>query len=218
MKSGSMTNVWTLISIGSCSNLVSPGPLGLSETLANPIPYEEGEKRHPVRSPSLDPAMDFDQQLKNAIARGSRSRDAKSQAAQSAAMSAEESKNRHASMRLHLSEEIEDRLRKLADHFPGFEFSTLIGEDGWGARITRDDLRLSRGKSSEAHYSRLEMLIVPKGTTPIIELIAKGTIRNREIFSYRHYQYLDDADLSGFASMISLWAVEYAEQFAAHRV
>ena len=161
--------------------------------------------------------MDFDQELKNAIARGSRSRDTQSQAAQSAAMSAEEQKNRYASMRLHLSDEIEDRLRKLADHFPGFEFSTIMGEEGWGSRITRDDLRLNRGKSSEALYSRLEMLIPPKGTTPIIELIAKGTIRNREIFSRRHYQYLDDADLSGFASLISLWSVEYAEQFAAQR-
>ncbi len=162
--------------------------------------------------------MDFDQQLKNAIARGARSRDAKSQAAISAAMTAEEQKNRHAALRLDLSEEIEDRLRKLADHFPGVEFSTIIGEDGWGARITRDDLRLGRGKSSEALYSRLEMLIPPKGTTPILELIAKGTIRNREIFSRRHYQYLDDAEMSGFASMITLWSVEYAEQFAAERV
>jgi hypothetical protein len=161
--------------------------------------------------------MDFEQQLKNAIARGSRSRDAQSQAALSAAMTAEEQKNRHAALRLDLSEEIEDRLKKLADHFPGFEFSTIIGEDGWGARITRDDLRLGRGKSSEALYSRLEMLIPPKGTTPILELIAKGTIRNREIFSRRHYQYLDDADMSGFASMITLWSVEYAEQFAAQR-
>jgi hypothetical protein len=161
--------------------------------------------------------MDFDQQLKNAIARGARSRDVRSQAAQSAAMTAEEQKNRHASMRLDLSEQIEDRLRKLADHFPGFEFSTVISDEGWGARITRDDLRLSRSKSTESLYSRLEMLIPPMGTTPIIELIAKGTIRNREIFSRKHYQYLEDADLSGFASMISLWSVEYAEQFAAQR-
>ena len=36
--------------------------------------------------------MDFDQQLKNAIARGTRSRDARSQAAMSAAMTAEEQK------------------------------------------------------------------------------------------------------------------------------
>ena len=120
-------------------------------------------------------------------------------------------------IRLELSEQIEDRLRKLADHFPGFEFATVIGDEGWGARITRDDLRLNRSKTTESLYSRLEMLIPPKGATPILELIAKGTIRNREIFSRRHYQYLDDADLTGFASMISLWSVEYAEQFAAQR-
>lgn len=165
--------------------------------------------------PSGEPSMDFDQQLKNAIARGARSRDARSQAAQTAAMTAEEQKNRHASMRLELSDEIENRLRTLADHFPGFEFSTVIGEDGWGARITRDDLRLNRSKSTESLYSRLEMLIPPKGGTSIIELIAKGTIRNREIFSRKHYQDLSDSDLSGFLSMISLWAVEFAEQFSA---
>ena len=161
--------------------------------------------------------MDFDQQLKNAIARGTRSRDARSQAALSAAMTAEEQKNRHASMRLVLSEEIENRLRTLADHFPGFEFATVIGEEGWGARITRDDLRLSQGKATESLYSRLEMVIPPKGSAPIIELIAKGTIRNREVFSRRHYQYLEDADLANLASMVSMWAVEYAEQFASHR-
>ncbi len=158
--------------------------------------------------------MDFEQQLKNAIARGSRSRDARSQAALSAAMTAEEQKNRHATLRLELSEQIEGRLKTLADHFPGFEFATIIGEEGWGARITRDDLRMTRSKSTESLYSRLEMVIPPKGNTPIIELIAKGAIRNREIFSRRHYQYLDDAELSGFAEMISLWSVEYAEQFS----
>ncbi len=161
--------------------------------------------------------MDFEQQLKNAIARGTRSRDAQSQAALSAAMTAEEQKQRHAALRLTLSEEIEDRLRKLADHFPGFEFSTVVGEEGWGARITRDDLRLTPGKTTESLYSRLEMLVPPKGNAPILELVAKGTIRNREIFSRRHYQYLNDAELSDFTAMISLWTVEYAEQFAAQR-
>ncbi len=161
--------------------------------------------------------MDFDQQLKNAIARGTRSRDARSQADLSAAMSAEEQKNRYVAMRLELSEEIENRLRSLADHFPGFEFATIVGEDGWGARITRDDLRLSPGKATETLYSRLEMLVPPKGISPIIELIAKGTIRNREVFSRRHYEYLDDLNSSTMVTMISQWVVEYAELFASQR-
>lgn len=162
--------------------------------------------------------MDFDQQLKNAIERGTRSRDAQSQAVLAAAMSAEEQKQRHATLRLAISEEIEDRLRKLGDHFPGFEYTTVVGEEGWGARITRDDLRLKPGKSTESLYSRLEMLVPPKGSTPILELVAKGTIRNREVFSRRHYQYLNEAALTDFSAMISLWTVEYAEQFAAQRI
>lgn len=158
--------------------------------------------------------MDFDQQLRNAIARGSRSRDARQQAAQSAAMTAEERKQRHSSLRLELSDQIEDRLRKLADHFPGFTYATLIGDEGWGARITRDDLNLTRGRTGDSLYSRLEMIVSPLGTVPIIELVAKGTIRNREVFNRRHFQSLDEVDLTGFNSMINLWSVEYAEQFA----
>lgn len=86
-----------------------------------------------------------------------------------------------------------------------------------GGEDYRDDLRLSQGKPTESLYSRLEMVVPPKGGAPIIELIAKGTIRNREVFSRRHYQYLDDSDIANLALMISQWTVEYAELFAAQQ-
>jgi hypothetical protein len=162
--------------------------------------------------------MDFDQQLKKAIARGSRSRETRDQAALSAALTAEELRDLHARYRLDLSESIEDRLRKLADHFPGFEFETVLGSDGWGARITRDDLKLAPKRQVASLYSRLEMIVTPKGEVPIIELVAKATIGNKEAFNRRHYQPLQDADLTGFEALINQWSVEYAELYAAQRV
>ncbi len=86
-----------------------------------------------------------------------------------------------------------------------------------GCPITRDDLNLTRGRTGDSLYSRLEMIVSPLGTVPIIELVAKGTIRNREVFNRRHFQSLDEVDLTGFNSMINLWSVEYAEQFAVMR-
>ena len=83
-------------------------------------------------------------------------------------MSAEEVKSLHSRCRLTLVERIEDCLRKLGDHFPGFEYQPVMSESGWGARISRDDLNLDRGRGA-ALYSRFEMLVSPLGTAPIIE-------------------------------------------------
>ncbi len=161
--------------------------------------------------------MDFDQQLKKAIARGSRSRESRDQAAINAALTAEELRTLHAKYRLDLSEAIEDRMRKLSDHFPGFEFQTVLGSDGWGARILRDDLKLAPNRQVANLYSRFEMLITPKGEAPIIELAGKATIGNKEAFNRRHYQPLQDADVAGFEALINQWSVEYAELYAAQR-
>lgn len=159
--------------------------------------------------------MDFQQRLEKAIARGERSRTARDQAELARQLSAEEIRSRHSSARTELSDKIEACLRKLADHFPGFQYQSLIGSDGWGAKVSRDDLRLQSGRSSESLYSRLEMLVTPLGTAPIVEIVAKGTIRNREVFHRRHYQQLETLDVTVLEQMIEQWVLEYAEQYAA---
>lgn len=159
--------------------------------------------------------MDFEKRLERAIVRGQHTRDSQGREQSAKAVDQEELRGIHSSARLRLTEHIESCLRKLADHFPGFGFETLVKEEGWGARITRDDLQVGPGRRPESRYSRLVMLISPFTSSHIIELSAKGTVRNKELFNRTHFQYLAEADVDSFSNLIDLWVLEYAEQYAA---
>ena len=159
--------------------------------------------------------MDFEKRLERAIQRGERTRANKGAAERRNALNEDELRNVHSEGRLKLTDHIEACLKKLADHFPGFEYKTVVGEEGWGASIKRDDLDLSRRSGSRSVYSRLEMLIRPFSSTHIIELTTKGTIRNKETQNRSHYQFLTEMDTDSFQEMIDLWILEYAEQYAA---
>ncbi|MBI1310597.1 hypothetical protein GC176_04750 [bacterium] len=163
--------------------------------------------------------MDFESRLSQAIQRGEQTRDARQYAREQKALSEEELKNLHSAIRLELSEHIESGLRQLAEHFPGFRFETVVSEDGWGARISRDDLSLSRSRSSrrsETLYSRFQILVRPfSQQAKIIEAHGKGTIRNREILNRNSFQFLAECDRERFLEVIDQWILEYAEKFAA---
>ena len=157
--------------------------------------------------------MDFEKRLERAIVRGQQTRDARGREAAEKTFSEEELKTLHSKYRLELSEHIENCLKKLVDHFPGFRFQTIVGEEGWGAKISRDDFQ---GRSARRNqFSRLEMLVRPFNTTHIVELAVKATIRNKEIFNRTHYQFLSQADLDSFSELIDLWVLEYAESYTA---
>ncbi len=158
---------------------------------------------------------DLEDRLNRAIKRGQGARDQRGKAEGEKKASEEDLRNLHSKLRLSLSEHIEKCLRQLTDHFPGFEFSTVLNEDGWGARITRDDVRMNRG-TSKNQYSRLEMLIRPWSTTNILELVTKGTIRNRESLNRNNFRMLAEATEDGFREVIDGLVVEFAEQYAAH--
>lgn len=159
--------------------------------------------------------MDFEQRLSKAIERGQRRGDDRSREEQAKALTEEELRRLHSKYRLQLSEHIEDCLRRLPNHFPGFQFETLIGERGWGAACFRDDLRLGHGGKRGTDYSRLEMTIRPHSSYQILELTAKGTIRNKEVFSRTHFDKLSEADVDRFVELIDHWVLEYAELYAA---
>jgi hypothetical protein len=159
--------------------------------------------------------MDFEHRLERAISRGEQTRDREGRAQAEQAMTEEELKTLHSRYRLDLSEHIEDCLRKLADHFPGFQFATIVGEEGWGAKISRDDLRLGERRQPTSLYSRFEMLVRPYSPAHIVELAAKGTIHNKEVLNRQHFQFLSQVDLDSFRELIDLWVLEYAEQYAA---
>ncbi len=120
----------------------------------------------------------------------------------------------HSNYRLELTDHIEKCLAQLADNFPGFKYETLVGESGWGGAVSRDDLQLDAGRRRNA-YSRLQVLVGTFNTYHVLEINAKGAVRNKENFNRQHYKKLDDADLDDFRQLIERWVLDYAEQYAA---
>jgi hypothetical protein len=158
--------------------------------------------------------MDFQQRLEKAIQRGKRAHDAEAQARAEQAMGEEELKRLHTQYRLELSEHIEHCLRQLPQHFPGFRYETLVGASGWGAAISRDDLSLSDGRRANL-FSRLEVVVRPFSVSHVLELVAKGTVRNKEIYNRSQYHRLADVDVASFRDLVDRWILEYAELYAA---
>lgn len=158
--------------------------------------------------------MDFEQRLQKAIDRGQKTKQSVKDNIAAKAATEEELRALHSTTRLELADHIEQCLRKLADHFPGFEYETIVDETGWGSRIRRDDIKLARG-TTDRQYSHLEMLIRPFSKSHLLDLAAKGTIRNKEIMTRSHFQRLVELDLDSFANLIDLWVLEFAEAYAA---
>ncbi len=158
---------------------------------------------------------DFDERLQKAISRGQKARDAEGQAAGEKQATVEDLRNLHSSLRIAISEHIEGCLKKLCDHFPGFEYSTVMNEDGWGARITRDDINLVSG-TNRSLYSRLEMLVRPFSDTHILEVTTKGTIRNKESLNRSNFRFLSEANEEDLVEIVDALILEFAEKYSAN--
>ena len=159
--------------------------------------------------------MEFQERLQRAVERGQQARDTRSREAAAKALSEEESRSLHSQYRLELSERIGEYLGQLVDQFPGFQFESIVGEDGWGAVVNRDDIALSDSGQATNLYSRMQILIRPFSEGRIVEMVTKATIRNREVFNRSRYQMLGQVDLESFAENIDLWVLEYAELYSA---
>ena len=159
--------------------------------------------------------MDFEQRLQKAIERGQHRKNERGREAAQQEMTEDELRQLHTSARLELSEKIETGLKKLADHFPGFQSETMFGDRGWGAACSRDDLGPGMDGKRASYYSRLEMTIRPYSDLNVVELTSKGTIRNKELFNRTHFEEIKDVDEETFITLIDAWVLEYAEQFAA---
>jgi hypothetical protein len=158
--------------------------------------------------------MNFEDQLRKAVQRGQDKSRAKAEEAKEDALSEEDLKRLHSQLRLQLSDRIEECVKKLVNFFPGFEVKIIYGDRGWGAACTRDDLRLERGRRGN-DFSLFEMTIRPFSSSHVLDLSAKGTVRNKEAFNRTHYEKLSEADPSRFLEMIDRWALEYAEVYSA---
>lgn len=160
--------------------------------------------------------MDFQQRLEKAVERGHRASSDRAKAHAAKALSEEELRRLHTAHRLEVSEHIERCLAQLPQHFPGFRIETIVGERGWGAAINRDDLTVDSGRRASM-FSRLELFVRPLSKLYVVDLAAKGTIRNKEVYNRSHYQLISDVDVASFKELIDLWVLEYAELYAAKR-
>ena len=157
---------------------------------------------------------DFDRQLEKAVARGQQDRKTQNSRAAQHAISEEEWRRIHNEYRLELSEYIEQCLSRLPKFLPGFVCQTVVGDRGWGASCSRDDVGLESDNKRSNFFSRIEIVVRPFGTHHVLDLAAKGTVRNKEIYNRNHYRPLDEVDLDDFKSFVDLWVPQYAEKFA----
>jgi len=158
---------------------------------------------------------DFDKRLEKAIQRGQRTGSARAQAEAEKAMTEQELRRLHGQYRLELVEHLEDVLRRLGDHLPGFRFESLVSDRGWGGAVSRDNAGRQPRTGRARFFSRLEMVVRPVSDLFVLELVAKGTVQNREIFNRSHYQHLTDVNLASFRKLVDTWVLEYAEIYAA---
>ena len=158
--------------------------------------------------------MEFQERLQRAVERGQQARDTRGRDAAAKALSEEESRALHSQYRLELSEHVGNCLAQLVDQFPGFQLESIVGEEGWGAVVSRDDLALDEANKATKLYSRMQMLIRPFSEGRIVELVVKATIRNREVFNRARYQMLGQVDLESFSEHVDLWVLEYAEKYS----
>ena len=159
--------------------------------------------------------MDFDQRLLKAIEKGHRRGENEALAEAARGLSEEEYRRLHSQYRLQMSEHIESCVRRLLQHFPGFQFETIYGERGWGAACKRDDVRILGPGRRTSLYSRLDLTVRPYSSLHVLELNAKGTVHNRELLARQHYQPLDAVDPTAYFELIDAWVLEYAEIYAA---
>jgi len=160
--------------------------------------------------------MTFEDRLRQAIERGQKRGEFLAREEATKALTEEEYRRLHSQLRLRLSEHIESCLKRLPNVFPGFQYETMYGDRGWGGACFRDDLVIQRGARA-SNYSRLEVTVRPHSTVHVLDLAAKGTIRNREAFNRNYFEELGSADEAKFRDLIDAWVLEYAEMYAARK-
>lgn len=160
---------------------------------------------------------EFEDRLRRAVERGDQRQAERAAASRRAALNEAELRTLHTRHRLALTEHIDLCLKRLTEHFPGFQSELVFGDRGWGTAILRDDLELTKNGTRGSGYSRLEMAIRPFSDSHVLDLAAKGTVKNREVFHRNHFAPVAEADPRDFMQLIDTWVVEYAEYYAAHR-
>ena len=158
-------------------------------------------------------SMDFRERLQRATQRGQQARDDRAREAAAKALSEEQCQRLHREYRLDLLDHIERCLKQLAENFPGFDYEDIANDRGRGGAVRRDDLAIAAGRR-ENLFSRLEIVVSPHNQYHVLDVTAKGTVRNKENFTRNHYHVLKNADLDAFRNLIEQWVLDYAEVYA----
>lgn len=159
--------------------------------------------------------MDFEERLQRAIQRGEEKKSERLREEAMAKLTEEEFRSLHAQARAELSDYIEACLQQLATQFRGFQFQTVATPEGYGARVSRDDWVKTPQGLRERKYSHLEIIIRSYSPSRILELMARGSICNKETLQRTSFQFLHQLDLDSLKHQIDHWVLEYAERFAA---
>jgi len=159
--------------------------------------------------------MDFEDKLQQAIQRGQERNVARSSAEKQVAETKEDIRNRHNAFRLSLSDHIEECLKQMANHFPGFEYETLYGAKGWGGAMSRNDIDRGPDGRAGSFFSRIELTVRPQNEFNVVNIVGKGTIRDKEIFAWNHFEDISEASQESLEQMLDKWVLQFAEQFAA---
>ncbi len=157
--------------------------------------------------------MDFDERLKKAVERGANAAEAKRTSEAAQAMSEEQLRRLHSQYRLKLSEYIERCLQKLAGYFPEFRYESVVSDRGWGAAVTVEEW----DRSLRNALTRLEVVVAPFNSAHVLELVARGTVHNKEVYNRNFYQPLEHFQIERFQELVDLWVPEFAEIYAGHR-
>jgi hypothetical protein len=157
---------------------------------------------------------DFDQRLRKAIERGERAGSARDEAEAERRLTEQELRRLHGEYRRELTEHIDECLEKLPLHFPGFEVLAVVNDRGRGSVVSRDDLAFDADRDRVSYFSRLEIVVRPVSEYLVLEVAAKATVRNKELFNRSHFQRLAEVDLASFSAAIDGWVLEFAERYA----
>jgi len=135
--------------------------------------------------------MDFEDKLEQAIQRGQNRNTAENKAKKESELSKEAIRNRYNEIRLNLSDHIEQGLK------------------------SRNDLDRGPDGKAGSFFSRVEMMVRPQNEFDVINIVGKGTIRDKEMFVWNHFDGIAESDQAQFIQMIDNWLLQFAEQFAA---
>ena len=139
--------------------------------------------------------MSFQERLQRASERGKQARAAQLNEAAAKALSEEECRRLHSQYRLALTDHIEKCLNELADNFPGFRVETVVDEAAGARPSAATTWRLAAGRRGN-FFSRLRIVVGPYSQYHVLDIAAKGTVRNKEVLSRNHYQRLAEVDLA----------------------